>query len=532
MGDSETVEKLRRENAALKKVVKVALAKRGEGLDWDEDFSEELKQDGELVVAAIRTGHVTWNNVPESCRTNPDVIRAALSRQQLAWDDVPESGRANPDVILFALSRRQLAWGDVPQDLQRNNKQIAFYGVRNAHIHANDCPCLLDRTFLKEKLLDGYLPWRHFPTELKDDVEFARSIFLAEQPIRASTHFQIWEHFPLLRRDRDIWTKVIDASESSNFFSSTTFLSSVMERFAPVEIRSDRELMIKACGKDHTIIQLVDESIARSHDFLLAAAGRNARLLQVISHDLQRRFPDVVDRALRQANEGDNRIEILLEADLIAEGLAPEFWNSRDFLLRWFELGLPFCLRGPFQRFEWIRDKEVFLLIAKHCHRFRQESFGRLSWSLRRDKKFMLQVLEIDPSLFRFVDPRLRSDFDLCLLGFSGDPNVVEVDMAQRESAYEAGDDPEESNYLDEFRSQVSTHLNAHKTFTTIVLPAMSQTTDSGCPLAVLNQGAETSRAYKKRMAEYLDVPTGKRLRLHRQASRNLNEVLGSVNDE
>jgi len=85
---------------------------------------------------------------------------------------------------------------------------------------------------------------------------------------------------------------------------------------------------------------------------------------------------------------------------------------------------------------------------------------------------------------------------------------------------------------LEAFRSHVFEGLLVHNIFSTLVLPAMLQMVDSGCPLAVLNQGAETACVYKKRLAEYLDVPTGKKLCLHLQALHNLDKVLDDADDE
>jgi len=157
-----------------------------------------------------------------------------------------------------------------------------------------------------------------------------------------------------------------------------------------------------------------------------------------------------------------------------------------------------------------------------------RRSFRNASTTLCRDKKFMLQVLELAPSLIKMVAPRLRNDFDLCLLAFSGEQRAVETEVNRRRRL-RSGGDSSEYTYVQEFRSKVSRSLSAHATFSTIVLPGISQNPDSGCTLASLNQGAATSRSYKKRMADFLDVPTGKRLRFHRQADRNLDAVLSGI---
>lgn len=443
-----------------------------------------------------------WANVPEPCRWDPDVILTAL---RLSW-----SGET-----------QKIGWDDIPTDLQRNHREIALRGVRQFNVDADTCPCLLDRSFMKKQFLDHGFLWQQLPTELKNDIEFARS--MEQFPTAFHVH-QIFDNFPALCADRAVWVKAVNAVEVGQ-------LSTAIRDYAPAEIRSDRELMEKACTRQAEILLLVDNHLADDRGFLLAIAGRNAFILWHLTKARQLRFPDVVDRALQQTAERFTQYELSLSkvVGLVHVYLARELWNNREFVLRWFQLGLPFVNFGPFRETAWKEDKEIFLLVARHCRSdLHRVSFGNASMKLRRDKKFMLQILEIAPSLLEMVVPELRNDFDLCLLAFSGYQSAVRTEVDRRLERMQERNHPDrtEYDYLDEFRSEVSEHLNAHTIFSTIVLPAISQTPDSGCALTVLNQGAETSRSYKKRVAEYLDVPTGKRLRLRRQADRNLNNVL------
>lgn len=61
-----------------------------------------------------------------------------------------------------------------------------------------------------------------------------------------------------------------------------------------------------------------------------------------------------------------------------------------------------------------------------------------------------------------------------------------------------------------------------------VLLPGMSRFADSSSsPLALLDQGAETSVVYRKLLAELLGVPTGNELRQLRQVSA----VIGNRNE-
>jgi len=120
--------------------------------------------------------------------------------------------------------------------------------------------------------------------------------------------------------------------------------------------------------------------------------------------------------------------------------------------------------------------------------------------------------------LCSLVGKKLRNDFDLCLLAFSGSEKVARDEVVRRREADENFD------CIVSFVSLVSERLRAHDTFTSILLRSISQ--DPNCSLTVLNQGPETSLRHKQVFAENLGIPTGKQLRLHRQAYRNVNAVL------
>lgn len=295
--------------------------------------------------------------------------------------------------------------------------------------------------------------------------------------------------------------------------------------------------MLKAQRNIPHILRVTHRSLFEDRSFLLEYADDNGRdVLEDLPHEFQLRFPDVVDLALLRA-ENNTRLDWWLNL-LESERLAPQLWNNRDFALRWFRLGLPFGNHGPFLQPHLKADREIFLLVAKHCDpetpEFALHSFQNASMEIRLHKKFMLQVVEIEPYLIEAAAPSLRNDFDLCLLALSDVESVAQAEIGRRRALRhgDRGDTNNEYSNLGTFRSRVAENLNAHEVFSTVVLPAMSQPTDSGCTLAGLNQGTETSRVYKKRMADYLGIPVGKKLRRHRSAMHNLNRVLPNDNND
>jgi hypothetical protein len=89
------------------------------------------------------------------------------------------------------------------------------------------------------------------------------------------------------------------------------------------------------------------------------------------------------------------------------------------------------------------------------------------------------------------------------------------------------GDDSKIREYL----SYLQRELEPFELFQSCILGNMLTTQatmkERVTPLTMLNQGPETSVAYKRRIAEYLGVPTGKWLCQLQAALRNTRNAIG-----
>ena len=185
--------------------------------------------------------------------------------------------------------------------------------------------------------------------------------------------------------------------------------------------------MVKACTIGERVLRHVDARIATDHPSLVEVAAINHCLPLVLSHELQRRFRDVVVACAPQHGNVGELPRYWIRSQL-AQVLLPD---NREFNIRWFKLGSPFLDFGPFPRTEWKADKEIFLLVVKHrSEEHCVESSYEAAAFIRRDKKFMLQVLQADGSLWATIEPELQHDFDLSLLAFSGEQLVSKVEAA------------------------------------------------------------------------------------------------------
>lgn len=510
----------------------------GDFFDFEENVPAELKKDGDIVASAVNGGHLDWWSLSDELKYDPRVAALVISMpKDSGWDreflnsmDITELSPEKPgDVMLAALlwarggeSRwtrpaLQKPWHMVPQECLRIHKGLAMFGmVHRLTIAVDECPCLLDRDFMKVCVEKRLVPdWDALPTELRNDIGFARSIRRFRDEFLVQ---RLFENFPDLCADRDFWGTLMDSvaagrAEENHYID----LFPIIEEFAPAEIVSDRELMVDACAVDEQTLEVLDVSFTRERNFLFTCVDRNPFCIAYISREVQRLFPDVVDRALfRMGRELERSIE---PHDLWLHILDPSLWDNRAFVLRWFQYGLPFLSGLNRFREEWRADEEIFLSIARNCSNKKslRTSFSAASTALCNNKKFMLRALQFNPLLIEFAG-QLINDFDLCLIVFS------DQDCAREEYHRRGGD---EFRYIRRFHRDVKATLAVHETFCSVVLPAIS-CVESVSTLALLNQGTATSVAHKRLIAEYLGVPIGKQLRQLRLACRHLDELKAS----
>jgi len=128
-------------------------------------LSQERDTLKSLVLESLRTGRpidLFGDSTPQEMHQDRALVLAAFEGRDdnFRWDALPETIRLDPVVIVAAFEHNAIVWDNVPETLQRNHKVLALYGVKNSLIDADDCPCLLDRPFMKEQLTDHAFEWQ------------------------------------------------------------------------------------------------------------------------------------------------------------------------------------------------------------------------------------------------------------------------------------------------------------------------------------------------------------------------------------
>ena len=430
------------------------------------------------IPDGVQSNSVQWNDLPDTCKVDRSVAVAAIHNFHLQrWNDVPNQLQ-NDEEVAFAAWKRFLRW---------NERYFS-----NLQLHA---PCL-NQAFFRKCMEEGMLEeWNDLPSEFRNDIAFARSI--SRFPSKYLV-LSILDGFPILCEERDSWIKLMDVCPD--------YLGDLLALYAPVDILMDRSLMVVA-SRLPRVLENVDDTLGLDRSFLEEVLDQNPLQLASLSLDVQILFPDLVLQHLplwSQHPELSRR-----NIDGLLSWLDRSFWGDRLFLETWIRLGLPvhhWMLPDP-----WDSDRGLFLLVAAHSRAdYRSDSFSNASPALRADKNFMLQVLEHDAQLIFCTSQEVQRDFDIAVFVFAKSL-VAFADI-----------------YPVEFTRQLDLKMKeklfVHELFFKTILCGIWQSADnSPCALPLLSQGSETTMSYKRAIAEFLGIPTGRELRLLRRASEYLS---------
>jgi hypothetical protein len=175
---------------------------------------------------------------------------------------------------------------DIPTDLQRINGEIASYGESNDLIQVDQCSCF-DPDYFRATIQYCELEWRHLPQTLKNDYKFAVSICLLK--INNDLPRQIMEHIPEIRSDKSYWRRIL-----SSPYIIDVYLEDLTKDFAPVELCSDHDFMLKICIDCTHPFSLVVENLTSNRDFLEKVPRTNGDIIQLFSCQTQILHRDLV----------------------------------------------------------------------------------------------------------------------------------------------------------------------------------------------------------------------------------------------
>lgn len=448
-------------------------------------LSPQLKQSPDIIVASIERGILRLDQVPkqlgdfvgEKLMQSTAFVLATLEGAQAKSDDV-QSG----DELELALKAVLL------------DRSMAMRALLMHSLLVADLPACwaCDPSFWKTVLEISPHFWDACP--FGDDINFAIA-FKTPGPGLATI---LLGRFDSLPSNLNFWRRLDFAGLKSWFESLAGFMSGWASR----EILEDKDIMLSAMSIDCFVYDLLPVSLKNNRQIVEALVSTGSdRALSLMSSDARMAFPDLTIKALEMISTED------LTEILVFDFLEPNHWSNRDVARVWLSKGGPW-LPDTFPD-EFKEDSELMFLLAAND----AEQFSVATQELRQNKSFVLRVLDENGMAYRHVDDSLLNDFDVLLAAWAHSQGVGDVFLAR-----------EQYRLVTNFASRVRAKLRDHDIFLRTILCGTHAKGSGSSPLChlLVQLGEETSLVFRKRLAEFLGIPTGKELGKLRQASKHL----------
>jgi hypothetical protein len=308
------------------------------------------------------------------------------------------------------------------------------------------------------------------------------------------------EKNPSLRDDPQFWLKVVKNGRGAEF--------DLFKQYASPNIRQNREIMLVACTKGrYYYTSLLCPPLSQDEEFLREMC-KGCRVhyylynIACIPFESQRLFPHLLIEFLF----ADYYFRDHYYHRDLHPRVNPELWSNLEFSKAWLQHGGSY-LKEDFPA-AWSSDPDLFLWIAKECPNANcLQAFQCSTETLRSDKSFMMKALDLDPWLFEAATAKLKNDIDIQMLVYSH--QIFE----NNELALENLGIDHMGWEIDHYAQEKMKAYDGFMSFLCCVKCDMT----SEKPIALLNQGPTTSMAYYRLVAEYLEVPTGLKLKYVRQ---------------
>lgn len=125
------------------------------------------------------------------------------------------------------------------------------------------------------------LKWKDLPLDLQQDIEMVCCGLHSRRSCRARRfrmQEQLFETAPGIANERKVWESLLAVNGSNGHLFN---LNSLLKKFAPLQLLSDRDFMKRACVKDALCFYRMDESMQKDRKFLceLQELNTNVRKL-------------------------------------------------------------------------------------------------------------------------------------------------------------------------------------------------------------------------------------------------------------
>ena len=329
-------------------------------------------------------------------------------------------------------------------------------------------------------------------------------------------HKLLKQHFPDLINDLGFWRAFLHIKHKLPPLPEVAFL--ILQK-NPISILADKTIMLELCAYDSWIYHAITKGNPLKNDWQIVEAVllSNPSFVSEIPVDILEQHTNLVGITLAR---------LPLSVDYLSKKILTTFtlrlWREREIILGWAKGGGVFHDAIPTA---FLNEKAIFL--AFQDNEQKQPSQLQIPTHLKRNKQFMMAAVEKHPKNIEQIADQLLRDYDIPIAALST-PKGVAIDklddaFLQRwlQDDYQPySRDRNHHIFLFQIAATIQKQLQSHHTFVTLILGSTYGNTK---PFSILNQDNTTvHEAYMEPIASFAGVPTGKKLRKLRNASKTL----------
>mmetsp|Transcript_17117 Transcript_17117/g.25949 ORF Transcript_17117/g.25949 Transcript_17117/m.25949 type:complete len:644 (+) Transcript_17117:3-1934(+) len=433
--------------------------------DYIEDRVSRVSYSAEdlsIVLQSIddKEGLDSFKRVPEAMKLNPAVIEVSINNGIVDFCSLQKHARLDKNTILSFIK-----------------------GVKD-----RGGECDLPLSFYSK-----------LPDKLQEDEEIALAIldvgFGYEYPKR------IFKKLPQLSRSRKAMLSMFDIELCRN---SDDY---VFDLVAECPFRDDEEFMLAACKCCDDIAELASGRLLSDRDFMVALADLGCvSFICYATSEFQLENLDLIERAIENLENSSSVDEVV-----IFESLSLDVWLNKDMVVKWATCrpSIGYLLESVHPESPFLDDKDVISLAVEK----EECDLEHASSSLKSDREFILKLVKEHERILHYASTDLRFDEEILIAAAAKCAGNL-LDCFDSMFDWSGLIDNNETKFLTKIAAKVRSKMELHCTYVKDFLGGISSVAMKSrmkpnlpCYLPMLDQGAETSTALKKLIAQFLGVP-------------------------
>jgi len=371
---------------------------------------DSLRSDTGFMLGMIKLDAKAFDHATENLKLDKNFVTKAVENNKQVINYVSDAFKADPEFMFNAIVRKVNIneWYE---------NETSIHQQRESSIHQQ-----------RESGLGGWRKdkgkyVRRFVDQV-DSVDIDMLDFLGDA-LRSNEDFML----KLLKIDshvvnyvhKDLLTNLSFIRVIDKWWDKYNDLSS-----APFDVRDDKSIVLKIVGQDGSELLYASDRLKADKDTVLAAIKDYPAALKYADHTLQN-DPDVVLEALELEDDHVDRRDIMVYASY-------HLVSNKNFMLKAIKID-PFLF--DFASTDLMSNKEFIVEIIRAAFQHKDsdalivedvvDSIRELDDSNRyfSDKKFMLDLIEINSKIFKFVDDELSNSKEFVLDAVKANGTII-----------------------------------------------------------------------------------------------------------